>query len=97
MALNNHRSVKADVQLLTKVRDPLRLVLPSAIGEKDERYAVALKQRKSVMGARNGVRRAYKDAVYARTSLELIMRRLIRMTNSKANAKSGSSGCDAVV
>jgi hypothetical protein len=40
MALDNHRWVQLDLQLLAEFRHALRLVLPAAVGEQNERNAV---------------------------------------------------------
>lgn len=44
MALDNHRWVQLDLQLLAEFRHALCLVLPAAVGEENERNAVVFQE-----------------------------------------------------
>lgn len=56
MALDNHRWVQLDLQLLAEFRHALCLVLPAAVGEQNERNAVVFQERQGLCGAGNGFR-----------------------------------------
>lgn len=72
MALHEHGRVERHLQLLAQLGHALRLVLAAAVGEQDERDALALEVRERLVRARERVGAAEEDAIDAAAPLAVI-------------------------